>query len=99
VKVRCKNVCILINGAVLDNRFARFPYIDDLIEAAVKEIDLQVEGPSLHIFIEIVQVWIIVNVFKMGIPAVVFCQEISKGGFSGAYIAGDRNVHVEQFDL
>jgi hypothetical protein len=52
VEVRSEDIGVFIYGAILYDSFATFTDPDDLPEPAVQKIDLQVERPSLHIFIE-----------------------------------------------
>ena len=62
--------------------------IQQLIESAIQKINLKVETPAWHVFIEIVQVGIVIHIFKLGDPFVMLCQHFSKGCFSGADITG-----------
>lgn len=53
MKIRSKNVCVFVNGAVLNNGLFTFPDLSDLIEPAVQKIDLKMEGPSRHVRVKI----------------------------------------------
>jgi hypothetical protein len=44
----------------------------DLRKAAIEVIDLQVERPTLHVVVEIVEIGVLIHVFKMGVPVVMF---------------------------
>src|SRR5512138_3479104 len=97
MKVRCKDISILVDGPVLDYCLFRFFYLEYLAESRIKEVDLQVEGPSLHILIKIIQVRIVIDIFIMWSPSVLFCKEPCKGCFAGTYIAGYCYVHGQVF--
>jgi hypothetical protein len=43
----------------------------NLAEPAVQEVNLQVEGPTRHVVIKLVEVGILVHLFKVGLPAIV----------------------------
>ncbi len=51
---------------------------------------MQVEAPALHVFLKIIQVGVMVNVFKLGYPFVMFTQQFSEGCFTCADISGNR---------
>ena len=74
MQVGRKDVGILINGSILNDVLAAFPNLENLSEARVQEINLQVEGPTLHGAVKVIQVGILSYRFKMGFPFVVLCQ-------------------------
>ena len=82
MKVRCKDVSIFINGSVLNHLFTTFVDVVYLTKSTVQEIDLQVERPTLHVFIKVVKIRIIVGIFEVGCPVVVFRQQLCEGGFT-----------------
>ena len=71
VQVGRKNIGVFVDGAVLNHVFALTPYAVNLAEPAVQEVNLQVEGPSRHVVIKLVEVGILVHLFKVGLPAIV----------------------------
>lgn len=76
VKVGRKNEGIFVDGAVLDNSMRRFFDFLDLRKAAIEVIDLQVERPTLHVVVEIVEIGVLIHVFKMGVPVVMFGEQV-----------------------
>ena len=48
------------DGTVLDDYLVKLRDVHNILETLVKEINLKVERPSLHILIEVRQIWIIV---------------------------------------
>src|SRR6187455_1087514 len=95
MKVRSKYICIFINGSVLYNSFSSPVDLQQLIEPAVQEEYLQVETPTGHVFIKVKQVRIMINVFKLRYPAIVFAQQFSQCSFSRTYVA--RNSYMFWF--
>ena len=75
MQIGCKNVRIFIDGAILYYIFSTFSDLQDLAISAVQEIDLQIETPPLHLRVKIVQVGIVHDVFKMGIPPVMLREK------------------------
>jgi hypothetical protein len=95
MQVRGKNIGIFIDGAVLDDATFAAANLKDIVEAVVEEIDLQVERPTLHVFIEIVYVGIFFNIFEVWLPIEMVGEEFGKGGFSGTDVSGKCYVlHV-----
>ena len=76
MQVGCEYFGIFIDGPVLNDRGISTLYLGHLLEPAVEEIDLQIKGPALHILIEIIQIGIVVYVFVLGFPAVVFGYQL-----------------------
>jgi hypothetical protein len=74
VKVGSKDVGIFINGSVLDNCFSTSLYIEELVKPVVQKVDLEVEAPAGHVFVKIEQVWIMVNVFELWYPLIMFAE-------------------------
>jgi hypothetical protein len=44
----------------------------DLRKAAIEVIDLQIERPTLHVVVEIVEIGVLIDVFEVGVPVVMF---------------------------
>lgn len=75
MQVGCEYVCVLVDGAVLYYLIAGTANLHNLVETAIEEVYLQVETPSLHVFIKIIQIRIIIHIFKMGLPAIMLRKE------------------------
>ena len=95
MKVWSKNVCIFINRPVLDDLIARLANSDDLTETAVQKIYLEVEGPPLHVLVKVVEVGIIVHIFVLGLPAIMFCEQAGEGGLPRPDIPGYGYMHIQ----
>ena len=72
MQVGRKNKGIFVDGAVLDNGVCRFFDFLYLRKTAIEVIDLQIKRPTLHVVVEIVEVGVLVDVFEMGVPVVMF---------------------------
>src|SRR5688500_8493456 len=90
MQVRRKNVCVFVNSSVLYNCLSTSLYVEQLVQAVIQKIDLQVEAPSWHVFIKIEQVRVMINVFELGYPLVVFAEQLGEGGFTCTYITRNR---------
>ena len=71
VQVGGEDVGVLVNGAVLDDVFVLAPKAVNLAEAAVQEVNLQVERPPHHVVVELVEVGVFVHFLEVGLPVVV----------------------------
>ena len=60
----------------------------------MKKIYLQVETPSMHIPVEIIQVRIICHGLIEFLPSKMFCYNFSKGGFANPNIPGNSNKWI-----
>lgn len=92
VQVSGKDVRVFVDGAVLNNGFLAFADLSHLVKPTVQKIDLQVKRPARHVFIEIAQVWILVNRFIERSPAVMFGKFFYEGSFPTTNIARNGNV-------
>jgi hypothetical protein len=63
-----------------------------MLDTIVEKVYLQIERPTMHVFVKVDQIRIVVNVFKMSLPFVVLCQLRCERGFAGADVAGHGNV-------
>jgi hypothetical protein len=61
MEVRGKDTSILIDCTVLDDDLVKLRDIYHILESLVEEIYLEIERPSLHIFIEISKIRIIIH--------------------------------------
>jgi hypothetical protein len=71
MQVGSKNMRIFIDGSVLYDHLVTILNFNDLLESVIQEIHLQVERPAGHILIKIVEIRIILNIFKSGLPVVM----------------------------
>ena len=92
MKIGRKYIRILKNGPVLDNCFSTPADLNQLIQSAVEKIDLKIEAPPGHVFIEIKQIRVLVHVFELWNPLVVFAEHFSEGGFPCTNISCNSNM-------
>jgi hypothetical protein len=92
VQVGRKNVCVFINGAVLDNGFGSAVDVQQLVEPVVEEVYLQVKAPAGHVLVKIEQVGVLVNVFKLRNPFVMLAEHFSERCFSRPDVSRDSDV-------
>ena len=93
VQVGREDACVLEDGAVLDEGVFRLRYLDHLLEAAVEEVDLQVERPAGHIGVEVGQVGVVLYRLETGRPAVVVGEHLGERGLTATDVSGNSNVH------
>jgi hypothetical protein len=79
MQVGCEYISILIDGPVLDNSLPGFPDHQNLAKPAVKKIDLQIERPSLHVFIKAVEIGVRFNILKMRLPIKMLGKQLRQG--------------------
>lgn len=72
VEIWSENVRILINGSILNNLLSLTPYLYNLAKATIKEEDLQVETPALHVLVKVVEVGVVIYILVLWLPVVVF---------------------------
>jgi hypothetical protein len=92
VEVGCENVCVFVDGAILNDGFFAFTNLSDLVEATVQKIDLQMVCPPGHVLIKIAQIGIVIHRFIKGNPIVMFGQFFCQCSFAGSDVAGNGNV-------
>jgi hypothetical protein len=95
MEVGCEDVGILIDCPILYHGLLSLKDIENLLISVVKKVNLQVEGPSLHVMIEILQIGVVFRAFEMGFPLEVPGQLSTQGGLAGTDIA--RNGYVFDF--
>lgn len=71
VEVGCENVCVFVDGAILNDGFFAFTNLPDLVEATVQKIDLQMVSPPGHVLIKIAEIGIVIHRFIKGNPIVM----------------------------
>ena len=93
VEVRGEDACVLKDGAVLDDGVLALRYFDDVAEALVEEIDLQVEAPAVHVLIEVVEIRICLHGLEARRPAVALDEQLGEGGLAAPYVSGYCYMH------
>ena len=93
MEVRGEDACVLKDGAVLDDGVGALRYFDNIAEAFVEEIHLQVEAPAVHVLIEVVEVGIGLDRLEARRPAVALDEQLGEGGLAAPNVSGYRNMH------
>ena len=93
MQVGGEDIGILVEGAVLDKVDARLLDVVYLLEAGVKEINLEIETPATHVLVEAVDVRIVVRRFEQSLIAVMFGQLLGEGGFPRTDISCYCDMH------
>ena len=97
MQIRRKNVRVLVDGSVLDDLLSAFLQFSQLSESRSQEENLQIERPTLHVLVEIIQVRVVIHLLEMRLVAVVFCEERGQRSLSRPDVSGDGNVHNSGF--
>jgi hypothetical protein len=71
VEVGSKYAGVFIDGAVLDDDVIAFADLNYVTETLVQEINLEVERPPFHIFVEVCQIGIEIHWFEPGSPMIM----------------------------
>jgi hypothetical protein len=53
-----------------------------LLEAAIEEVNLQMERPRVHIGVKIFQIGVVINTFEFGPPAEMLREHAREAGFA-----------------
>lgn len=93
VKVGRKDAGILKDGAVLDNNVLGLGDFDNILEALAEEIDLQVEGPAVHVGIVVGKIGIVVNRLEVWRPAITFGEHFGECGLATTDVSGNCDMH------
>ena len=72
VEVGREDTCVLVDSTVLNDVLVGLAYFDNILEALVEEIDLQVERPARHILVEISEIGVILYALEAWFPAIMF---------------------------
>ena len=94
VEVRGEDAGVLEDSTVLDDGVATLGYLDHVAEALVKEIDLEVEAPAVHVLIEVLQVGVHVNWLEARRPAVTLDEQLGQGGLAAPDVSCYRYMHI-----
>src|SRR5262245_34432747 len=92
MQVRREDVSIFINSSVLYDGFGATMNIVQLFKTAVEEIDLQVKTPPGHIIIKIEEIGVVVYIFKLGYPAIMFTEQFGERSFARTDITRYSNM-------
>ena len=95
VQVGCEDAGIFKDGAVLNDGVVTLADGDYVSKPLVEKVDLQVERPSCHVGIEIVQIRIVVYWLKLWYPIISFGKHGSEGCLAASYVSSNGYVHDE----
>ena len=93
VEVGGEDVRVLVDRAVLHHVPSIAADLQQLLEAAVQEEDLEVEAPALHVLVEVEQVGVVVHRLLQQFPLVVLGEELGERRLARSDVSGDRDVH------
>ena len=93
MQVGRENARVLEDGTVLYDSVVALGNLYNLLEAFVEKVNLQVERPSVHVFVEVVEIRIVVHWLKFGYPAITFGQKFGERGLAASYISCYCDVH------
>ncbi len=86
-----KDVGILVDAAVHDGRAVGIQQGFDLLGAIAQEIHLQMEGPGVHIRVEIGEIGVVIHRFVGCLPAKMLAEQLGEGGLTAANVPGQDN--------
>src|SRR5690606_10556470 len=89
-------MCIFIDCTILNNIFSAFPNFLYLAKPAAQKVHLKGKTPLAHIRIKIFQIGILIYIFELGQPAIMFGEHGGERCFSSANISCNRNMHNEK---
>ena len=95
VQVGREDAGILEDSPVLNDIFLAFRYFHHLFKPFVQEVNLQVEGPSVHIGVEVLEIRVVVYGFEARLPAISFGEHSGECGFSASDVTGYCDVHSD----
>ena len=93
MQVRSEDSRVFEDGTILDDGFFATRNGHYILESLVEKVDLQIERPALHIFIEVFEIGVEVYRFEEGRPSVVLGKHFGECGFPAADVSGDGDVH------
>ena len=99
MQVGRKDERIFVNGAVLYHVPVVPTDVHHLPKTAVQEVDLEVERPTLHFRVEVVQIGVFINILKVRFPTVVSGQQLGQGSLPRPNISGNGYVHGPKIGL
>ena len=99
VEIRSEDTRILVDGPVLDDDVLALGDIHHILEPFVEEINLEIKGPTLHIFVEISEIRIKVHGLEFRGPSVMGCEQPRQRGLAASNVSGYCNVHGSVVDI
>ena len=93
MQVGGEDACVFKNGTILNDGFFAPRNGHHILKSLVEKVDLQIERPALHIFIEVFEIGVEVYGFEEGRPSVVLGKHFGECGFPAADVSGDGDVH------
>ena len=93
MQVRGKDPGIFEDGAVLNDGPLALGYFHHIAETLVQEVNLQIEGPTVHVSIEVFQIWIHVHGLEAWSPFIAFNQHVGQCGFAASNVSCDSDMH------
>ena len=94
MQIGCKDTCVLVDSTVLNNVIGSLAYLHHVFKTLIKEIDLQVKTPPLHIGVEVLQIRIKLHGFVTGFPTIMLGKHSCQRGLTTADISGDSYMHL-----
>ena len=89
-----KDVGILVYGAILEDiLLARAQHIERLLDAATQERNLQLEGPAVHILVEVTDIRII-TLLIVGFCPVTACKNLRQRSLAASDISCYCYIHI-----
>ena len=87
-----KDLGVLINRAILNDGALKI--FEALVnsELVYEEVDLTIERPAPHVFVEIIEIGILVVWLKEWLRFESLREELYQRALPGAHVPGDRNV-------
>ncbi len=92
MKVRGKDMGILVDGPILYDHLVTILNLNNLFQAVIEEVHLEIERPTGHVLIEVVEVRIVLHILEPGFPIIMFGQLLRKRGFACTYVTGYCNM-------
>ena len=96
LKIGCKDVSVFVNGAVLRHFLSAGFQCVKLRKPGGQKVHIQVECPTLHVLVEVVQVGVVIHALIVRRDLVVLGEKPCEGGFTRADVACNREVHIRE---
>ncbi|MNP79764.1 hypothetical protein D3C76_1776820 [compost metagenome] len=69
-----KDARIFIDGTILYESSTQFKNLFLFLEALCQEINLQMEAPTFEVMIELLQIWIMIDLFQRSLEIQTLCK-------------------------
>ena len=86
MQVAGEYVGVFVDGSVLDDVTFRLFYLETLFHPAAQKIDLEVERPAVHVFVEVGYVGV-ARLLEKGGAAEPVGKHLGQRGLAAAYIS------------